>query len=435
MADGGELRGWRMALRALRHRNFQLFAAGQFISLIGTWMQMIALPWLVYSLDPSAWWLGMIGFVGRIPSLIFTPFAGVLVDRFNRHRMVVVAQVLSMFQAFVLAGLTLAGHITKWELLVLAMVLGLINAFEMPSRQALLVELVDDRDDLSNAIALQSSMFNSARLLGPAITGVLLAFHISIGMCFLLNGLSFLAVIWGLLAMKLPRIERRVNETKVLAGLAEGLRYAWETSSIRTVLLLISLVSLLGTPYMVLLPKYASETLHTGPTGYGLMMGAAGVGALTGAIYLAARRTVVGLERVMPLATVIFSLGLVFMAGARSISVACVLMVITGGSMMVQMASGNTLIQTVVDDDKRGRVMSLHILAFMGTAPFGSLMAGALGDRIGVSATILLGGLVSLLAGLWFFARRRQFSAQIRPAYVAKGLLPPPYEEALNCPD
>ena len=428
MSEAGVSR-WRAMGRALRHPNFRLFFMGQGISLIGTWMQMIATSWLVYRLSHSAWWLGMSTFVSRIPSVVLTPMAGVLVDRFDRRRIVIAAQVLAAVQAALLAILCLSGTVQVWHVIALGALLGISNAFDVPARQSLIIHLVDDRDDLSNAIALNSSMFNSARLVGPAIAGALTA-AAGEGVCFLLNALSYIAVIWALLAMRLPPQERPENANQpMLRGLAEGCRYVWSMHPIRILIGLIALASLMGTPYMVLLPKYASEFLHAGSSGFGWLMGASGVGALAGAFYLAGRRSVVGLERIIPCATVSFSLGLISLSYSRSFALSWLLMVITGGSMMVQMASCNTMLQTIVDDDKRGRVMSLYALSFMGTAPLGGLMAGQLGEWLGVPHTILVGGLVTLIVGLTFLSQSEAFSAKVRPMFVDKGLLADPLVE------
>jgi len=409
--------------RALRHPNFRLFFAGQAISLIGTWMQMIATSWLVYRLTGSAWWLGMSNFASRIPSVVLTPLAGVLIDRFDRHRIVLAAQILAAVQAAILAALSLTGLVEVWHVVALGMLLGVANAFDVPARQSLIIHLVEGREDLSNAIALNSSMFNSARLIGPAVAGALTA-AFGEGVCFLINALSYIAVIWALLAMRLPRHETAsVGQVPVWQGLRDGFAYAWSTRPIRLLIGLIALASLMGTPYMVLLPKFAKEFLGAGATGYGWLMGASGVGALCGAVYLASRRTVVGLERIIPVASFAFSLGLISLSFSRSFALSWVLMVFTGGSMMVQMASGNTLLQTVVDDDKRGRVMSLYALAFMGTAPLGGLMAGQLGDTLGVPDTIRLGGLVVMLGAVAFMAQASAFSAMVRPMFAEKGLI------------
>jgi MFS family permease len=410
-------------LRALRFRNYRLFFAGQGISLIGSWMQMIAVPWLVWDLTKSAWWLGLVSFWSRVPQAVIMPLAGVMVDRWNRHRVVVICQVLAMVQAAALGWLTMAGRITMGEVIWLNVGLGVVSSFEMPARQAFLIEMIEDRADLPNAIALNSSMFNGARLIGPAIAGLIMAWW-GAGWCFMLNAISYLAVIWALLVMTLHPAAERDRQPKVLDGLRQGVAYCWRMEPIRVLIGLIALVSLMGTPYMVLLPKYASEILHTAQAGYGMLMGATGVGALGGALYLASRTSVIGLDRLIPKATVVFSLGLVGLACSHWLALSVLLMVLTGGAMMVQMASGNTLLQSIIDDDMRGRVMSLWMLAFAGTAPLGSLLAGTLADRFGVPYTILVGGLVSLLAGLVFLARLKQFEALVLPRLAAKNIRP-----------
>jgi MFS family permease len=328
-----------------------------------------------------------------------------------------------MVLALILATLALTGVVEVWHVLAINLGLGLVNAFDVPARQSFVVEMVEDREDLSNAIALNSSVFNSARLFGPAIAGVLTA-AVGEGYCFLINGLSYIAVIWALLAMRLDRERPERAPQRVLEGLWEGLRYVLAVEPIRALLVLIALVSLMSTPYMVLLPVYTEKFLHADARGLGFLMASTGLGALCGALYLASRRSVVGLERLIPVATTVFGVGLVGLSYARVLPLSMALLVVTGTGMMVQMAGGNTVLQTIVDDDKRGRVMSLYALAFMGTAPFGSLLAGWMAEHYGVPFTIRFGGIAAIFGAAAFAARLSRISGWVRPLYVSRGILP-----------
>jgi MFS family permease len=411
--------------RALRHRNYALFFSGQMVSMVGTWMTRIATSWLIYKLTGSALLLGVVGFAGQIPSFILAPFAGVIVDRISRHRVLVWTQLLAMVQSAALAVLDLTGTIKVSHVIWLAVFQGVINAFDMPARQAFVVEMVEDRADLPNAIALNSTLVNGSRLLGPSIGGVIIG-AIGEGWCFAIDAVSYLAVIGSLLAMRsLPaRVSRAIGDSGMFVQLREGFSYAAGFLPIRNILLLLAIVSLVGFPYTVLMPVFAQEVLQGGPNTLGLLMAASGVGAVTGAAYLAARKSVLGLGRVIPLMSALFGAGLIAFSFSRVIWLSLILMVVTGLGFMVQMATSNTLIQTIVDEDKRGRVMSFYTMAFMGTAPFGSLLAGSLADRIGAPHTLLIGGTGCILAAEWFYwslPRLRQF---VRPIYKQKGIIP-----------
>lgn len=411
-------------VRALRHRNYRLFFSGQTVSLIGTWMTRIATGWLVYRLTRSALLLGLVGFAGQIPSFLLAPLAGVLVDRWNRHRLLIVTQVLAMLQSAALAVLTLSGLITIWHVLLLSLFQGAINAFDMPARQAFVVEMVERREDLSNAIALNSSMVNAARLLGPSIGGVIIA-AVGEGWCFALDAASYLAVIASLLLMRIaPRMRPAGAQAKMLVQLREGWRYVAGSAPIRSILLLLALISLAGMPYTVLMPVFASVVLHGGPHTLGFLMGATGVGALLGAVFLANRRSVLGLGKMIPLMAGLFGAGLIGFSLSRSLWVSLVLLLVTGLGFMVQMAASNTLIQTLVEDDKRGRVMSFYTMAFMGTTPFGSLLAGTLANRIGAPRTLLLGGVGCIAGALWFARLLPSLREGVRPIYIRMGILP-----------
>jgi MFS family permease len=411
-------------LRALGHRNYRLFFSGQSVSLIGTWMTRIATSWLVYRLTGSALLLGVVGFAGQLPSFLLAPFAGVLVDRWNRHRLLVVTQVLAMLQSLALAILALTGLIRIWHVVLLSILQGVINAFDMPARQAFVVEMVEKREDLANAIALNSSMVNAARLLGPSIGGLIIA-AVGEGWCFMLDGVSYLAVIASLLAMRVtPRPVKQGKQANIREQFREGWRYVYGFPPIRKVLMLLALVSLIGMPYTVLMPVFANEILHGGPNTLGLLMAASGVGALTGAMFLAARKSVLGLGKYIPLMTGAFGAGLIAFSLSRALWLSLLLMVLTGLGFMVQMAVSNTLIQTIVEEDKRGRVMSFYTMAFMGTAPFGSLLAGTAAERIGAPYTLLLGGVGCLAGALWFALSLPALRRDVRPLYVKMGIMP-----------
>ncbi|HVP79973.1 MAG TPA: MFS transporter [Thermodesulfobacteriota bacterium] len=415
-------KGLRLIFRALYSRNYRLFFGGQGVSLIGTWMQQIAMSWLVYRLTSSAFFLGLIGFSSQIASLFFSPFAGVLSDRWNRHRILVITQVLAMVQAFFLASLTLMGVIAVPHLILLSIFLGLVNAFDMPTRQAFVVEMVEKREDLGNAIALNSFLFNGARLVGPSIAGILISI-LGEGMCFLLNGFSFLAVIIALLAMKMTSNKKDSQKPRVWPELKEGFIYAFSFPPIRSILFFIGWISFVGTANTTLMPVFARDILHGDSKTYGFLMAAIGVGAIIGAIFLASRRSVLGLGRIIVIASGIFGMGLIFFSLSHILSVSIFLLLLSGFGMMVHMASSNTILQTIVDDDKRGRVMSLYAMAFMGMAPLGSLVGGSLGGWIGAPSTLILIGASCMMGSFLFRRILPSLRARIRPIYVRKGIL------------
>ncbi len=417
-----DLNGLKLIFRALNHRNYRLFFGGQSISLVGTWMQQIAINWLVYRLTHSALLLGVVGFSGRIPTFLFAPFAGVLVDRWNRHRLLVATQILSMIQASILALLVLTDRIAVWHIILLSLFLGFVNAFDVPVRQAFVVDMIERREDLGNAIALNSSMVNGARLVGPSIAGMLIA-TLGEGICFLLNGLSFIAVIGSLLAMEIRSEKRNIQGSQVWQGLKEGFSYAFGFAPIRSILLLLALVSFMGMPYTVLMPVFAGKILHGGPQALGFLLGATGVGALAGAIYLASRKSVLGLGRIIVIASSIFGIGLIAFSLSRLFLISLFLMVLIGSGMMVQMTSSNTVLQTLVEEDKRGRVMSFYTMAFMGMVPFGSLLAGSLASIIGAPNTVMIGGIASVLGSVMFARKLPSLRRMVRPIYIEKGIL------------
>lgn len=414
---------WHLLLRALRHRNYRLFFGGQGISLIGTWMTRVATGWLVYRLTGSAFLLGLVSFAGQIPILFLGPFAGVWVDRWNRHRVLIVTQILSMVESFALAGLALAGIITVTEVILLNLFQGAVNAFDMPARQAFLVEMVEDHEDLGNAIALNSSLVNAARLIGPSIAGLIIAV-VGEGYCFLIDGISYIAVIISLFAMIVAVHAHAREQESVMSELREGWDYVRGFKPIWSILLLLALISLVGMPYTALMPIFAGRILHGGANTLGFLMGAVGVGALIGAFRLAARKSVLGLGRLLPITAAGFGASLIAFASSRQQWLSLLLLVITGYCFMQQMASSNTILQTIVENKKRGRVMSFYAMSFQGVAPFGSLIAGAAASRIGPPYTLMIGGALCV-AGAGLFAMQLPALRQlIRPIYIQIGILP-----------
>ena len=409
-------------LRALRYRNYRLFFFGQGISLIGTWIQQVALGWLVYTLTNSPFLLGVVGFASLFPSFFVTPFAGVLIDRWDRHRMLLVTQTLEMMQAFVLAFLIFTGSIQVWHIIILSLFIGFITAFDAPARQSFVVEMVEKKEDIGNAIALNSFLFNGARLIGPSIAGVLIVV-LGEGPCFLINGISFIAVIWALLTMDLPRERMAPKRAHLLKELKDGITYAFGFLPIRAILMLLGLLSFVGMPYGILLPVFAKVVLGGGADIYGFLLASSGLGALAGVLYLASRKNILGLSRVIAISCGIFGLGLVGFAFSTIFWVSSVFMFLTGFATMVQMASSNTVIQTIVEDDKRGRVMSFFVMAFLGMTPFGSLIAGWSADRIGAPHTIMACGILSSLGALVYAARLSEIRKSIRPVYVKLGII------------
>jgi MFS family permease len=409
--------------RALRHRNYRLFFTGQGISLIGTWLTKVATAWLVYRLTGSAWLLGVVGFAGQIPTFLLAPLAGVLVDRWNRVRVLLATQTLAMLQSAVLAGLTLGGVIRVWEIIALNVLQGLIDAFDMPVRQSLVVNMVEDRADLPNAIALNSSMVNGARLLGPAIAGVLIA-AVGEGWCFFVDALSYGAVILCVLLMRLQLRPRADRPKRVMHEMGEGFRYVIGFAPMRALLLMLALSGLAGRPFNVLLPVVAREVMHGGAGTLGALQATAGVGALAGALYLASRRSVLGLGRIIVASGAAFGLGLVAFSRAHALWLALPMLFLAGAGMMLQTAAANTILQTITDEDKRGRVMSLLAMSLFGTVPLGSLAFGALASRIGAENTILAGGVVCVGSAAIFLRALPEVRRAVRPIYERMGILP-----------
>jgi MFS family permease len=410
---------WQVAGRALRHRNFQLFFSGQLISLIGTWMQSVAQSWLVYRLTGSALLLGSVGFASQVPVFLFAPLGGIAADRFNRRQIVIATQTAAMLLAAILAALTLFHKVQVWHVFVLASLLGVVNAFDIPGRQSFLVDMVG-KEDLMNAIALNSSMFNGARVIGPAIAGILVA-KIGEGWCFFANAVSYIAVIIGLLLMRVISPVRPAMASP-LEHMMEGFRFVNQTAPIRALLLLLGLVSLVGMPYVVLMPIFADQILHGGARGLGILMGATGVGALLGALTLAFREGVKGLGRWVAWCCAGFGASLIIFALSRTFWVSVILLLPVGYCMMLQMACSNTLIQVMVPDALRGRVMAVYSMMFMGMAPIGALFGGALAERLGAPRTVAIGGLASVLGACWFGLHLPKIRVEARRLIVAQAV-------------
>ena len=409
--------------RALRSRNFRLFFIGQGISLIGTWMTRLATAWLVYRLTDSAFLLGLVSFAGQIPSFFIPPLAGVWVDRWDRHKVLIWTQVLAMLQSLAMAALTLSGYINIPWVIGLTLFQGIVNAVEIPTRQSFVVRMIEDRTNLSNAIALNSSNFNAARLVGPAIAGAVVA-AVGEGYCFLIDGLSYIAVIGGLLAMKLEKDVRPPSGRHVWHELGDGWKYVAGSAPIRAILTFLALIGVFAAPYYVLVPMIAGETLGGGAHTLGFLMAASGIGALISAVRLVLRTTVVGLGRLMTMAVAMFGIACVLLGISHWFWISMLLMTITGYGLMYQIVATNTIVQTVVDDDKRGRVMSFYTIALLGSAPIGSLLTGWLPSRIGVQPTFIVSGTACALAALWFWRQLPGLRKAVRPRYVELGLIP-----------
>jgi len=415
--------GLRLLLRALRNRNYRLFFTGQGLSLIGTWMQNVAMGWLVYRLTDSPFYLGIVGFCSQVPVLLAAPLGGVLADRQDRKRILIVTQLLSMFQALAVTILAMTGVIQPWHIILLSILLGAINGFDMPTRQAFVCELVENPDDLPNAIALNSLIFNGARLIGPPIAGVLIAFA-GEGICFLINAVSFVPVLAAFAAMKIKPINTPRHNGPLLTGLKDGVSYAFGFVPIRVILILLAFVGLVAMPYAVLLPVFARDVLQGDSKTLGFLMAASGVGATTGALFLASRRNVTRLGGIIVSSMGTFAVGIIVFAASRTLWFSMIMMMLIGFGLMVLVVSLNTLLQTIVDDSKRGRVMSLYSMAFIGMAPLGSLLAGTSAHGLGAPLTVQVCGVLCLLAAVLFFRKLPEISKLIRPIFARKGVIP-----------
>jgi MFS family permease len=412
--------------RALQHRNFRLFFGGQSISLVGTWITRVATSWLVYRLTGSELLLGVAGFAGQIPTLIITPFAGVLVDRHDRRRILLWTQAGSLVQSALLAVLTFTDIITVKQIIWLQVVQGIINSFDTPARQAFVSEMVEDRRDLPNAIALNSSMVNGTRIIGPSIGGILIA-AFGEGWCFAIDSISYVAVIASIVAMRVrPRVNQEAAEMHLLEELHHGWKYVFHSVPIRSALMLVAIVSMAGTPYTVLMPAIAAQVLHGGPNTLGLLMTATGVGALSGALYLAQRESVLGLGRIIMWASAAFGVGLVIFSLTTSLWPAFLVLGIAGCGFMIHLAATNTILQTIVEERLRGRVMSFYTMAFFGTVPIGSLLGGIMAERYGAPRTVLVSGIICLAGSAWFAYKLPAIRAVVRPIYRERGIITVP---------
>lgn len=418
-------------LRALRHRNFRLFFGGQSISLIGTWVQQIALSWTIYQLTHSSFLLGLVSFAGQLPLFIVTPIAGVFVDRFNRHRILKVTQTLAMLQAFILAVVVSTGTLQVWNLIALNVFAGVILAVDLTARQAFIVDMVGSGQDLPNAVALNAFIINGGRMLGPAIAGLLLTV-VSPAVCFYANAVSYIPVLAALWVMRIDHRPIPHSDSSAVADLMEGIQYAMNFPPIWVVLMLVGLVSLAGLPYAVLMPVLAAEVLHGNAHTLGWLMTAPGIGALVATVYLASRKSIYGAGPRIAAGAVMFGAGLIGVGIAVNLGLALVALAFVGLGMIVQLATSNTVLQTIVDDDKRGRVMSLYTMAFVGMTPFGSLLCGAIANRLGVQLTMLCGGIICLGAGLLFAVRIPALRPMVLPIYRRKGIIPLEVAEGLQ---
>ena len=408
---------------SLHSRNYRLYFTGQGVSLIGTWMQNIALSWLVYRLSGSVFLLGLVGFTTHIPSFILSPFAGVITDRFNRLKIMKLAQVFFMLHALTMAILVLTNTIEIWHIITLSIVFGIINAFDTPARQSLVIDLIDNPKDLGNAIALNSAIFNAGRLVGPAIAGITIAV-VGEGICFLLNALSFVAVIAALMQIKIPVKQISIHPGNFKKSFAEGFHYTFHSMPIRTLITLLAILSLIGLPVVVLLPAYAKEILHGSADTLGYLMAALGAGALCGALYMASRKTVLGLGSIISVSIGVYGLALALASFSQVTWVSMTIFFFTGLTMVLSLSSINTMLQTIADEDKRGRVMSFYAMALMGTTPIGNLLSGTLASGIGIPYTLLISGTITVLSAAWLWLNLKSLRKYVRPIYINKGILP-----------
>lgn len=409
-------------LSSLESKNYRLYFTGQSISLIGSWMQSIAMGWLIYRLTGSKFLLGLIGFTGQIPSFILSPFAGVITDRFNRHKIMLMTQILFMVQALLFSVLVLFNLIQIWHIIALSIFFGFISAFDAPARQSLVIDLIDKPENLGNAIALNSAMFNGARLFGPAIAGVLIAI-VHEGPCFLINALSYVAVIFALYKLRIPVKVKKEVVKDVRSELKEGFNYTFGFKPIRVLLILLAVISLFGLPYATLMPAYAAEILKGSSHTYGFLMSASGAGSLIGAIYLASRKTVLGLGKIIAFCSISFGISLIGISFCNYLTVSLFILFLVGFFMIAAIASINTLVQTLAEEDKRGRVMSFYAMALMGMNPIGNLLAGSIASGIGISYTLLIGGVIVIAVGIWFTLVRPSLRKYTHPIYVKKGFV------------
>lgn len=410
--------------RALRNRNYRLFFYGQSLSLLGTWIQQVALSWLIYRVTNSAFLLGFVMFAGQLPTFLIAPFAGVFADKYDKQKIIIITQVVSMLQAILLAIFVLTDNINVWILIILNILLGIANSFDIPTRQSFVIQMVENREDLPNAIALNSSIVNGSRLVGPSIAGILVA-SLGEGICFLINAISFVFVIVSLLLMKVKKEENVHKENiSIFEQLKEGYKYSFGFLPIKSVILLLAIVSLFGNPYLVLLPIFAKNILSGNATTLGYLNSAVGLGALSAALYLASRKSTLGLGKIIATTTFIFAFSLISFSFSKSFPLSLIILLFCGFGMMMQTAGSNTILQTLSNDDMRGRVMSFYTVAFRGMAPFGSLWAGTFANNFGAPTTVLISGIICLIAGILFLKNLKMIRIAAKPIYQQKGLIP-----------
>ena len=413
---------FKLIFRSLKHRNYRLFFCGQSISLVGSWMQSVAIAWLVYKITGSVLILGLVGFASKIPILLFSSFTGVLIDRWSRHHVLIVTQILAMIQALILVLIYFAGSIEIWQIFILSITMGCINAFDIPARHSFVIDMVEKKD-MGNAIALNSLMFNGAMLIGPSIAGVLLAVE-GEGICFLINGFSYLFVIISLFMMNnIPRVPLK-QRSNIFKDMKEGFKYTFGFAPIKYIILFLALVNLLAVPYTLLMPAFAKEILHGGSNTFGFLIGSSGFGALLAALYLASGKTPLRMGNIIPWSAAIFGVGLILFSFTHFQVFSFILMIVVGFGDMLHTSASNTMIQTITDDDKRGRVMSIYTMAIVGIAPFGSLLVGELAKSIGTPNTIIIGGATCIIGALIFLRKLPDLKKLVRPAYINFGCLP-----------
>lgn len=407
---------------SLRSRNYRIYFIGQGVSLIGTWMQTVALSWLVYRLTGSVFLLGVIGFTSQIPTFVMAPFTGVISDRHNRLTILKLTQFFYMVQSLAMALLVLLKVVEPWHIVVLSIIFGVISAFDAPARQSLVMDLIDDKAYVGNAIALNSAIFNGARLIGPAVAGIVIAI-VGEGICFLINSVSFIAVLLALTLIRIAVKQESSGPAGFRESLGEGVRYTFNSVPIRMLILLLAAMSLVGLSYIVLLPAYAKEILHGSSETLGYLMSAMGAGALAGALTMAARKSVFGLTRIIAYGVILMGLSIALASFSARLYLSMIFFFFTGLTMIMTLSAINTMLQTISDEDKRGRVMSFYAMALMGASPIGNLVAGSIASGIGVEWTMLIAGVITLLSGVWFSLNRKSLRQYIRPIYVSKGIL------------
>ena len=408
MKNSKDKKGMYLIFRSLKSKNFLIFFIGQAISLIGTWIQYTAIGWMVYRLTGSPFLLGAVGFAGKIPTSLFAPFAGVLADRWSRYNILIITQILALLQSLLLALLVVTDNINIFYIMGLTFFYGIIRAFEIPTRHSFIADLTDTREDLVNAIALNSISFNTARLIGPSIGGLIISLH-GEGICFFINTVSFFAIIISLFMIK--NIPGRIlsEDRNIIQGVKEGISYCFRIKPIGAVLLIIALISLMGMPYNELMPIFAKEIYKGGAHTLGFIMSASGLGSLVGAIVLATKKTYKGLEKIIPASVILFGLGLIAFSMSSTLWLSLALIFLAGFGMMLAITTCNTLLQTTVDEDKRGRVMSLYTMSFMSMLPLGSILAGTVATRIGAPNTVIIGGIFCILGAGVFWGRLKDF--------------------------